>query len=129
MIHLQPHKFALVVFIPIQLSGCFHTKPTRVTFRLFTNIVSRIGHKIDTHHGNYSSTPWESFALSPIRDPLPIRRDLMPNNLPLHSGMGYFTNPTLFQANNTLVSMLGPFSAVCTFTRANFFSSTHSRSQ
>ena len=65
----------------------------------------------------------------------PIRRDLLSNKLPLHSGMGYWTSLTLcrhafsFFVDNTFISMSDPFSTVWIFIRANSFSSTRSRSQ
>ena len=66
---------------------------------------------------------------------LPIRRDLFPNKLPLHSGMGCRVSPIRFRhASNlsgvsTLVSMSDPFSTVWIFVNANSRSSTRSRIQ
>ena len=64
-----------------------------------------------------------------------IRRDLFPNKLPLHSGMGCLVNPirlwyrSSFLADNTLVSLSDPFSSVWIFVREKSLSSIFSRSQ
>ena len=70
---------------------------------------------------------------SPGSPKLPIQRDLFPNKLPLHSGMGCRVSPIRFRhASNlsgvsTLVSMSDPFSTVWIFVNANSRSSTRSR--
>ena len=62
-----------------------------------------------------------------------IRRDLFPNKLPLHSGMGCRCNPICFRhapslsGVSTLVSMSDPFSVVWIFVSTNSRSSTRSR--
>ena len=64
-----------------------------------------------------------------------IRRDMFPNKLPLHSGMGCRASPIRFRhasslsGVSTLVSMSDPFSVVWIFVSTNSHSSTHSRIQ
>ena len=120
--------FALSPYILVHPFGLFTSIAHRGIFRLFTNIVFRVGSLYDFGFG-LGRVPHQHGST------LPIRRDLFPNKLPLHSGMGYCTNPILrrhalsFSADNTFVSISDPFSSVWTFTTANSPSSTRSRIQ
>ena len=64
-----------------------------------------------------------------------IQRDMFPNKLPLHSGMGCRSSPICFRHTpslsgvNTLVSMSDPFSVVWIVVSRNSRSSTRSRIQ
>ena len=64
-----------------------------------------------------------------------IRRDMFPNKLPLHSGMGCRSSPICFRhapslsGVSALVSMSDPFSVVWIFVSTNSRSSTLSRIQ
>ena len=97
-------KFSLSPYILILFTSVAH----KGIFRLFTSIVFRVGSSYIT------------------------RRDLFPNKLPLHPGMGYCTNLILrrhalnFSASKTLVNMSDPFSVMWTFATTNSPSSTRS---
>ena len=101
---------------------------TNMTFRLFTNIApmgsqEHIYIYVPSIHGEVLTRPATS------------RRDLFPNKLPLHSGMGCRTSPIRFRhafslsGISTLVIISDPFSAVWIFVSANSRSSTCSRIQ
>ena len=76
-----------------------------------------------------------STGSSVIRFTPSIRRDLFPNRLPLHSGIGCRSNPICFRhapclsGVSTLVSMSDLFSVMWIFVSTNSRSSTHSRIQ
>ena len=58
------------------------------TFRLFTIIASRIGHEIDFRFWFQPQPSQQLTPLNLVRSLFPIRRDLFPNKLLLHSAWG-----------------------------------------
>ena len=107
---------------------------THMTFGLFTHMAPRgsLGHIYIWVPSNRSSglPPGLRSSGSPW---LPIRRDLFPNKLLLHSGMACSTSLIRFRhasclsGVSTLVSMSDPFSAVWILVSTNSRSSTRSR--